>query len=111
MTTWAITVTAPATRRSLEAELQTFAHSLADRPPARAGNVLGYELFAANTGFSAEPVQYTLLLATVDHGAESALATLVKELNEKLLDIFSAEDLDVSGVELHSVEKSAAANQ
>jgi hypothetical protein len=110
MTVWAITVKAPQTRRSLEAELQTFAQSLPDRPSHRAGNVLGYELFAANTGFWAEPVQYALLLATVDHGAEPALATLVKELNEKLLASFS-EGLDVSGVELNSVEKSAAASR
>lgn len=101
MATWAITVTSPPSRLGLENALQQFAQALPDRPPQRAGNVLGYELFIGST----EPGQYGLLLITVDHGATSALAALVGELDEHL-----PEGFEVSGVELSVVEKSAAAS-
>jgi len=101
---WAITVKAPLSRVDVKSAVQQFARDLMDRPPRRAANVVGYELFTANVDTSAESEQYALLLLTVDSGGKPHLEKLVDELDEHLPEAF-----DVSGVELHVVEKSAAA--
>ena len=108
MTIWAITVKAPVSRLSLEGEVATFARSLPDRPAHRAGNVVGYELYANTSSFSTEPGQHALLLLTVDSGASGPLEGLVKELTEKLDQSYPLEELVVSGIELNVVEKSTA---
>lgn len=103
---WAITVKAPLSRLDLESALQQFARSLMDRPPRRAANVVGFELFAADVDASAEFGQYALLLVTVDSGGKPHLETLVEELNEHL-----PEGFEVSGIELNEIEKSAPVGQ
>lgn len=110
MTVWALTIKAPVTRISLQAQLQTFARSLPDRPPHRAGNVEAYELFTG-TIFNEHPqMQHALLLLTVDSGGgDAVLATLVKELTDTLDKSYAREDLSVSGIQLESVERSPAA--
>ena len=95
---------------SLEGVLATFARSLPDRPAHRAGNVVGYELFANTSSFSTEPGQHALLLLTVDSGASGPLEGLVKELTEKLDESYPLEELVVSGIELNAVESSAPAD-
>ncbi len=109
MTIWAITVKAPVSRIALEPQLQTFARSLPEIPPHRAGNVESYELFAAKI-FDTDPeMQHALLLITVDSGGGRAfLKTLVKELTDTLDKSYPLEELTVSGVQMESIEKSPA---
>ena len=110
MTVWAITVKAPVTRISLEAQLQTFARSLPGRPAHRAGNVEGYEVFAGSI-FNGHPaMQHALLLLTVDSGGgDAVLAALVKELTDTLDKSYPLEELTVSGIQMESIERSPAA--
>ena len=103
---WAITVRAPVSRLDAQGAVHQFARSLLDRPPRRAANVTGFELFAAEWDHSAELAQYVLLLLTVDSGGKPHLEKLVEELNEHLPKSF-----EVSGIELNAVEKSLALAQ
>lgn len=110
MTVWAITVKAPVTRISLEAQLQTFARSLPARPAHRAGNVEGYELFSGAI-FNEQPaMQHALLLLTVDiGGGDAVLGKLVEELTGTLDQSYPLEELTVSGIQMESIERSPAA--
>lgn len=102
---WAITVRAPVSRLDAEGAVQQFARSLVERPPRRAANVVGFELFAAEWDHSAEFAQHVLLLLTVDSGGKPHLEKLVEELNEHLPEAF-----EVSGIELNAVESSVPAD-
>jgi len=102
---WAITVRAPVSRLDAAGAVQQFARSLVERPPRRAANVVGFELFAAEWDHSAEFAQYVLLLLTVDSGGKPHLEKLVEELNEHLPDAF-----EVSGIHLNAVETSVPAD-
>jgi hypothetical protein len=110
MTVWAITVKAPVTRISLEAQLQTFARSLPGRPAHRAGNVEGYELFSGSIFDEQPQMQHALLLLTVDSGGgDAVLENLVKELTDTLDKSYPLEELTVSGIQMESIERSPAA--
>jgi len=109
MTIWAITVKAPVTRISLEPQLQTFARSLLERPPHRAGNVESYELFAAQIFDEQPEMQHALLLLTVDSGGgRVVLDNVVKDLTDTLDKDYPREKLIVSGSQMESIEKSPA---
>lgn len=105
MTTWAITVRAPLSRISLNAELQTFARQLLARPPHRAGNVQSYELLAGPVVDEQPQTQRALLLLGVDSGTAAVLDRVVGELTDALDVSYSRDDLAVSGSELQSIEK------
>ena len=106
MDIWAITVKAPPLQMDVQNALSQFAQSLVDRPFRRSPNVLGFELFSADTTFSPPMVRCSLLLLTIDVPDTVELEALVEDLKGKL-----PEGFEVFGIELQEVEKSSASRQ